>query len=58
MAAKKKLDDAVGGKAIIELQAIVGITETPEQAKTGWAAMSPEQREQTMLAHRTVCGKN
>lgn len=45
-----------GIKAIIELQAFAGITETPEQAAQGWDSMSDDVKEQTMLAYRAVIG--
>lgn len=41
-----------GMKAIIDLQAFNGITETEEQAQAGWDAMSYSAKQTTMKAHR------
>jgi hypothetical protein len=46
-------DDGI--QAIIDLQAEAGIEETKKQAAEGWDAMSLDQQEQTILAHRVVC---
>jgi hypothetical protein len=46
--------EADGIKAIIALQAMVGIEETEAQAKAGWAAMSDHERETTMNVHRLL----
>lgn len=45
-----------GATFIVELQAKGGITESPEKARRGWRAMTPNQRAQTVLAHRALCG--
>lgn len=44
-----------GIQAIIELQALAGIAESPEKAGLGWDGMSPTQRLTTENVHRVVC---
>lgn len=46
-------DDGI--QAIIDLQAAAGIEETRKKAEAGWDAMSLDQQEQTILAHKVVC---
>ncbi len=45
-----------GIQAIIDLQALAGVEESKEKAEAGWDAMSLEQQEQTILAHKMMCG--
>ena len=45
-----------GVRAIIALQATVGIAETRAQAERGWDAMSARQQEATMDAYAAVIG--
>jgi hypothetical protein len=45
-----------GIKAIIGLQAAVGIEETPEQAAAGWDRMTDSAKRRTMLAAGVVLG--
>ncbi len=49
------LNEKQGIEAIIKLQAMAGITETPKQAKKGWNKMSTGEKEQTELAYNSVC---
>ena len=44
-----------GTRAIIELQALAGITETQEDAEKGWNAMSEDEQEQTLIAYEMLC---
>ena len=46
------MDREEGIDAIIDLQAAVGIEETREQAAAGWDAMSSDDQENTMAAHK------
>lgn len=46
-----KLDETLGIKAIVALQALVGIKETESQARKGWHAMSTHDKKKTMLAY-------
>jgi len=50
------LQDEKGIKAIIALQALVGITETEEKARKGWRAMKDWEKERTLAAHATLIG--
>lgn len=43
-----------GVKAIIALQALAGIVETPEQAKAGWAKMSPSEQQKTLRVYAMI----
>jgi hypothetical protein len=49
--------DKEGIKAIIELQALAGITETEEQAAAGWLAMNDREKAKTLSVHRMLCKK-
>lgn len=52
---KKKSAEMVAGiKAIIYLQGLAGITETPGQATKGWLAMSANDKAQTMAAYEQL----
>lgn len=51
----EELDREEGIKAIIDLQAVGGITETREAAEVGWDSMSLNDRKTTMEAHKVVC---
>ena len=44
----------VGIAAIIALQAVAGITETPEEAAEGWDAMKDWERQSTMDAYKAI----
>lgn len=44
-----------GIKAIIYLQSMAGITETPEQAKKGWESMRAHERDRTLRLYRQFC---
>ena len=44
-----------GIKAIIYLQSIAGIVETPEQAKNGWGSMRAHERDTTLRLYRQFC---
>lgn len=48
--------DNQGARAIVFLQQKVGIVEMEERAYTGWRAMDPSQREQTLLAFEAAGG--
>ena len=48
------LTDEQGVKAIIELQALVGVKEPHEKAEASWALMSEEHRKQTEYIHKVV----
>jgi hypothetical protein len=48
-----KMDDAKGIKAIIDLQAMVGIRETEESAKKAWDSFSEADKRNTLAAHAT-----
>lgn len=50
------LNEKQGIEAIIKLQAMAGITETPEQAKKGWNSMSATEKEQTENAYNLMIG--
>ena len=50
-------DEQAGVKAIIALQALIGIEETEEQAKLGWANMSAHEKESTIQIHKRLCTK-
>ena len=45
-----------GIKAIIDLQAMAGITEPIEKATKEWDNFTKEDKLQTTLAHKTLCG--
>lgn len=49
-----QLSEADGIKAIIYLQAALGITETEEQARQGWAGMSTAQQKITMQMYQVM----
>jgi len=44
-----------GIQAIIDLQALAGITESQEDAERGWNAMSEDEQEQTLMAYEMLC---
>jgi len=44
-----------GIQAVIELQALVGIEESPEDAGKGWDALQDWEQEATMKAHSLMC---
>jgi len=50
------LSEEQGVKAIIALQACVGVTESEEKAKAGWERMTDSERRSTEAAHKAVCG--
>lgn len=54
--AHELLEREAGVQAIIDLQALVGITEPRDQAERGWDAMDQDDRRSTMLAHRATTG--
>jgi hypothetical protein len=43
-----------GIEMIIYLQSKVGITETPEDARRGWQAMTLNQKMQTLMAYNML----
>lgn len=45
-----------GIKAIIALQAAIGITETPAKARAGWRSMSKGEKETTLAVYKTIRG--
>ena len=45
-----------GIQAIIDLQTVMGIEETHEQASEGWDGMTESEQELTMNAHNVICG--
>jgi hypothetical protein len=49
------LTEEEGIKAIIALQAVVGITETEEQARKGWNSMANWEKQSTEDAYNMVC---
>jgi hypothetical protein len=51
----KRDEEEKGIQAIIDLQKIAGITETPEKAKIGWNAMNDYDKETTLAAHKVLC---
>ena len=57
--------DSIGGvvssfsegiEAILMLQAVAVRGETEAQARAGWRALSPEQKQQTLRAFQAMCG--
>ena len=50
------LTEEQGVKAIIALQATVGIEESEEHAREGWSGFSDSEKEATEQAHKIVCG--
>ena len=50
------LTEEQGIKAIIELQKAGGVTESEEDAKKGWNAMSDSDKRSTEDAHKVFCG--
>jgi hypothetical protein len=52
---KMKFSKEKGIQAIIELQGLVGITESKEKAERSWNKFSSGEKEQTMLAHSICC---
>lgn len=49
--------EALGVRAIIALQKVVGVIESEAQASTGWRSMDPHEREQTLMAYDKVIGE-
>lgn len=54
--AKAQITEEEGIQMIIALQKVVGVKETKKQTRAGWRAMSKLERQQTAMAHKTVCG--
>ena len=54
--AKELLTKEQGAQAIIDLQAIAGITESKDKAELSWGMMSDYEKSQTERAHKMVCG--
>jgi hypothetical protein len=50
--AQKKNKEEDGIAAIRYLQKMVGIAESEDEARKGWASMSPEDRQQTMEMYK------
>lgn len=50
------LQEEKGIRAIVALQALVGIIETEEQAKKGWQAMRDYEKEKTLAIHAMLIG--
>ncbi len=50
------LTEEQGIKAIIDLQAMAGITESEKDAKRGWSLLNDSAKEQTEDAHKMMCG--
>ena len=46
--------DAEGVKAIIFLQGVFGVLESPEDASAGWLAMTMDQRDHTMSLYHAL----
>jgi len=52
------LDREKGIQAIIDLQAEIGITETREEAESGWDSMSSKEQKITMHYHKLISEHN
>jgi hypothetical protein len=52
------MDEKEGIKAIIFLQSLAGIEETPEDAKIGWHQMSHREKCFTLALYRTLDGED
>ncbi len=50
------LNEKQGIEAIIKLQAMAGIVETPKQAKKGWNRMSAAEKKQTEFVYNSMIG--
>lgn len=50
-------EEQAGVKAIIALQALIGIKETEEQAKAGWHSLTPHEKESTIQIYNRLCKK-
>ncbi len=52
------LDREKGIQAIIDLQSEIGITETKEDAESGWDSMSSKEQKITMDFHKMIMSIN
>ena len=49
-------DRELGVKAIIALQAVIGVVEPRDSAEKAWDKFDDDAKLQTTLAHKMVCG--